>query len=85
MSLSPARKPQNEQTGETEQLVPIPSTIDLRQVNAFEETESAGPRRSTRVRTQTKMFPGMRAFAARVGKDGKPTTLTEALKEEPAE
>lgn len=42
-------------------------------------------RRSTRVRTQTKMFPGMRAFAARVGKDGEPVTLTEALMEEPLE
>ena len=27
----------------------------------------------------------MRAFATRVGKDGEPTTLTEALKEEPVE
>ena len=31
------------------------------------------------------MFPRMRAFAARVGEDGEPTTLTEALKEEPVE
>ena len=84
-SLSPAREPQNEQIGETEQAVPIPNTIDLRQVNAAEETEPVGPRRSTHIRTQTKMFPGMRAFAARVGKDGEPTTLTEALKEEPVE
>ena len=82
---SPAREPQNEQIGETEQSVPIPDTIDLRQVNVIEETELAGPRQSTRVRTQTKMFPGMRAFAARVGKDGKPTNLTKALKEEPVE
>ena len=36
-------------------------------------------RRSTRERTQTKMFPGMRAFAARIGKDGEPVTLGEAL------
>ena len=64
ISLSPAREPQNEQIGETEQSVPIPDTIDLRQINAIEETEPAGPRRSTRVRTQTKMFPGMQAFAA---------------------
>ena len=85
VSLSPAREPQNEQIGKTEQAVLIPDTIDLRQVNAIEETEPAGPRRSTCVRTQTKMFPGMRAFAARVGKDGEPTTLTEALKEEPVE
>ena len=85
VSLSPAREPQSEQIGETEQAVPIPDTIDLRQVNAIEETEPAGPRRSTRVRTQTKMFPGMRAFAERVGKDGEPTNLTEALKEEPVE
>ena len=31
------------------------------------------------------MFPRMRAFAARVGNDGEPTTLTEALKEKPVE
>ena len=31
------------------------------------------------------MFPGMRAFAVRVGKSGEPTTLTVALKEEPVE
>ena len=85
MSLSPAREPQNEQPKEIEQAVPIPNTIDLRQVNAVEETEPAGPRRSTWVRTQMKMFPGMRALAARVGKDGEPTTLIEALKEEPVE
>ena len=85
VSQSPAREPQNEEIGETEQAVPIPNTIDLRQVNAAEETEPAGPRRSTRIRIQTNMFPGMRAFAARVGKDGKPTTLTKALKEEPVE
>ena len=85
MSLSPAREPQNEQIGETEQAVPIPNTRDLRQVNAAEETEPGGPKRTTRIRTQTKMFPGMRAFAARVGKGGEPTTLTEALKEEPVE
>ena len=58
-SLSPAREPQNKQIGETKQSVPIPDTIDLRQVNVIEETEPAGPRRSTRVRTQTKIFPGM--------------------------
>ena len=29
VSLSPAREPQNEQIGETEQAVPISSTIDL--------------------------------------------------------
>ena len=85
MSLSPAREPQNEQIGEIEQLVPILSTIDLRQINAVEETEPASPRQSTRVRTQTNMFPGMRAFAARVGKNGEPITLTEALMEEPVE
>ena len=85
MSLSPAREPQNEQIRETEQSVSIPSTIDLAQVNAVEEKEPVGPRRSTRVRTQTKMFPGMRAFAARFEKDGEPTTLTAALKEEPVE
>ena len=82
VSLSPAWDPQNEQIGETKQAVPIQNTIDLRQVNAAEEREPAGPRRSTRIRTQTNMFPGMRAFAARVGKDGEPTTLTEALKKE---
>ena len=31
------------------------------------------------------MFSGMPSFASRVGKDGEPTTLTEALKEEPVE
>jgi transposase InsO family protein len=40
-------------------------------------------RRSTRTHVQTKLFTGMRAFAARVGKDGEPVTLSEALAEEP--
>ena len=29
------------------------------------------------------MFSGMRAYATRVGKDGEPVTLREALQEEP--
>jgi len=57
-------------------------TVDTRQIEGRSE-EQAPLRRSTRVRTQTKMFPGMRAFAARIGKDGEPITLTEALHEEP--
>ena len=40
-------------------------------------------RHSTRPRCPPKMFPGMRAFAARVGKDGQPVTFKEALLEEP--
>ena len=40
-------------------------------------------RRSTRTHTQTKPFLGMRAFAARIGKDGEPVMLREALDEHP--
>jgi len=50
--------------------------------SATDENPEA-PRRSSRIRSQTKPFPGMRAFAARVGKDGEPVTLREALQEEP--
>ena len=40
-------------------------------------------RRSTRPRTQPKLFSGMQAFAPRVGKDGEPVTFKEALLEVP--
>jgi len=47
------------------------------------QSPGLGPRRSTRLRTETKRFPGMRAFAARIGKDGEPVTYREALAEHP--
>ena len=40
-------------------------------------------RKSGRVRTKTKLFPGMRAFVARIGKDGEPVTFQDALDEHP--
>jgi transposase InsO family protein len=58
-------------------VVPRHSQADMR------VEEPATLRRSTRMRVQTKLFPGMRAFAARIGKDGEPVTFTEALAEEP--
>ena len=48
-----------------------------------DEDTSHGLRRSTRTHTQTMPFPGMRAFAARIGKDSEPVTLREALDEHP--
>ena len=48
-----------------------------------DEDTSNGLRRSTRTRTQKKPFPGMRAFVARIGKDGDPVMLREVLDEYP--
>src|SRR5437588_1328559 len=39
------------------------------------------PRKSTRIRKKAQLFPGMRAFAARIGNLDEPVTFKEALKD----
>ena len=42
-----------------------------------QDAQQRSLRHSARARVQTKMFPGIRAFVARVGKDSKPAAITE--------
>src|SRR5437588_8852702 len=54
--------------------------------DADESTDSRSiqvtePRRSTRVRKKAQLFPGMRAFATRIGNTDKPVTFEKALKD----
>ena len=47
------------------------------------KTPGEETRKSGRVRTKTKFFPGMRAFVARIGKHGEPVTFQDALDKYP--
>src|SRR5437588_6797161 len=64
----------------------VVATNSNKDKDADESTDSRSvqvtePRRSTRIWKKARLFPGMRAFAARIGNTDEPVTFKEALED----